>query len=151
MTKDGKLGWELKRFGHVITQPEPALSSVPRAAECAPLPAPETPSRKTPFYKSLNRLFALIHQVIMLCPGWKGLEKVTKAEQFSGPAVVNSSEVFWRKQAEKLRGSRDQILFYRSLFHFLPMWVSFTCLLSLSTSEPVASIIFIIRTKKSVS
>lgn len=45
----------------------------------------------------------------------------------------------------------DQILFYRSLFHFLPMWVSFTCLLSLSTSEPVANIIFIICTKKSVS
>lgn len=106
MTKDGELGWGLKRFGHVVTQPEPALSSVPRAAECAPLPAPEPPSRRSPFYKSLNRLFALIHQVIMLCPGWKGLEKVTKAEQFSAPDVVSSSDVFWRKQAEKLGGSR---------------------------------------------
>lgn len=112
MTKDGKLGWGVKRFGHVATHLEAALSSAACAAERAPLPAPETPSRRTQFSKSFSRLFTSIHQVTLLGPGWRGLGKGTKPEQFSAPYLVSSSEGFFGQQAEKLGNSRRPVPFY---------------------------------------
>lgn len=54
---------------------------------------------------------------------------------------------FLGNRQKNWRIPEHQILFYRCLFRFRPVWVSLMCLLSLSTSGPVTNTFFVIYAK----
>lgn len=143
MTKDGSWAGSRKGLATLwLSQSQPWGS-----AKCSWALAPASPRDtlwRTQFCKSSNRWCALIHKVTVLCREGKGLQKVAKLEQFSTPYVL---KYFWGNRQKCWGIPEEEILFYRSLFLFLPMWIPLTCLLYLH--QDLYLILFSSRTHKS--
>lgn len=115
----------------------------------SPLPAPGTPSEGP---NSTNpQTGDLLWSTKWPCcvVDGKGLEKVTKLEQFSSPYVLKFFWSFLGKQAEKSGDSRRRNTFLQFSFPF-PTYVDFFDTSTVSASGPVAYTVLTMHTQTPV-